>query len=80
MSQPQRHVGIDREAPGGMTDSGRIVRNARVFGLIDPSETGARRTPHRIEAFPRIAPAPASVVTKHPIVSPRFQIYSHKMN
>ena len=33
------YVGLDKEIRGGMTTIGRAIRDARVFGLIDDSET-----------------------------------------
>ncbi len=39
MSKPDRYVGIDNDINGGMTTIGKIIRDARVFGLIDESET-----------------------------------------
>ncbi len=35
----KRYVGIDNEINGGMTDTGKIVRDAWVFGLIPETET-----------------------------------------
>jgi hypothetical protein len=35
----KRYVGIDKDVDGGMTASGRIIRDAWVFGLLDESET-----------------------------------------
>ena len=35
----QRYVGIDKDIDGGMTDTGRIIRDAWTFGLIEESET-----------------------------------------
>lgn len=39
MSRPDKYVGIDNEVNGGMTTIGKIIRDAKVFGLIDDSET-----------------------------------------
>ncbi len=39
MSKPDRYVGIDNEINGGMTNIGKIIRDAWVFGIIDESET-----------------------------------------
>lgn len=36
---PKRYVGIDNEVNGGMTDTGKIIRDAWVFGLIPETET-----------------------------------------
>lgn len=35
----QRYVGIDKDINGGMTDTGRIIRDAWAFGLIEETET-----------------------------------------
>jgi hypothetical protein len=35
------YIGIDKDAYGGMTDSGKIIRDAWVFGLIPEQETCA---------------------------------------
>jgi hypothetical protein len=35
----KRYVGIDKDVDAGMTASGRIIRDAWVFGLLDESET-----------------------------------------
>ena len=37
--EPKKYVGIYNDEDGGMTDSGRIVRHAWVFGLIPETET-----------------------------------------
>ncbi len=37
--QAARYVGIDKDIDGGMTDTGRIIRDAWAFGLIPESET-----------------------------------------
>jgi hypothetical protein len=39
--KPTRYVGIDKDLYGGMTDPGRIIRDAWAFGLIPESETCA---------------------------------------
>ncbi len=40
MKKPdQRYVGIHKDQLGGMTDTGKIIRDAWVFGLIPESET-----------------------------------------
>lgn len=38
-SEPKRYVGIHKDANGGMTDTGKIIRDAWVFGFIEESET-----------------------------------------
>lgn len=45
----QRYVGIDKEINGGMTDTGRIIRDAWAFGLIEETETCAGWLPQGIE-------------------------------
>jgi hypothetical protein len=37
--QHKRYVGIDNDINGGMTDTGKIIRDAWVFGLIPEDET-----------------------------------------
>ena len=39
MNQSKQYVGIDNDINGGMTDTGRIIRDAWVFGLIPENET-----------------------------------------
>jgi len=39
--KPGTYVGIDRDVDGGMTDTGRIIRDAWAFGLIPETETCA---------------------------------------
>lgn len=41
MARDTRYVGIDKDIRGGMTDTGKIIRDAWVFGIIDESETCA---------------------------------------
>jgi hypothetical protein len=45
----QRYVGIDKEINGGMTDTGKIIRDAWVFGMIEESETCEGWSPQGIE-------------------------------
>lgn len=35
----KKYVGIDKDLNGGMTDTGKIIRDAWVFGLIPETET-----------------------------------------
>lgn len=35
----KQYVGIDKDLNGGMTDTGKIIRDAWVFGLIPETET-----------------------------------------
>ena len=39
MARPDKYVGIQNEINGGMTTIGKLIRDARVFGLIEESET-----------------------------------------
>jgi len=39
MAKPDTYVGVDNDMNGGMTTIGKLVRDAKVFGLIDDSET-----------------------------------------
>jgi hypothetical protein len=39
MVKPDKYVGVDNDINGGMTTIGKLVRDARVFGLIDDTET-----------------------------------------
>ncbi|HHJ13042.1 MAG TPA: hypothetical protein ENJ79_01510 [Gammaproteobacteria bacterium] len=39
MKEQKRYVGIDKDINGGMTDTGKIIRDAWVFGLIPETET-----------------------------------------
>jgi len=48
-SKPQRYVGIDKEVNGGMTDTGRIIRDAWVFRIIPETETCEGWLPQGIE-------------------------------
>jgi len=34
-----RYVGIDKDINGGMTDTGKIIRDAWAFGIIEETET-----------------------------------------
>jgi len=49
MAEPKRYVGIDKDINGGMTDTGKIIRDAWVFGLIDETETCEGWTAQGIE-------------------------------
>ena len=35
----KRYVGIQNDINGGMTATGKIIRDAQIFGIIDESET-----------------------------------------
>lgn len=39
MAKPDTYVGIHNDVNGGMTTIGKLVRDAKVFGLIDDKET-----------------------------------------
>jgi hypothetical protein len=39
LKEIKKYVGIHNDARGGMTDTGKIIRDAWVFGLIPESET-----------------------------------------
>lgn len=57
MAEAQRYVGIDNDLNGGMTDTGKIIRDAWVFGLIPESETCEGWTAQGIEGLWREANA-----------------------
>ena len=38
-SKPDRYVGVDKDINGGMTNIGKIIRDAWVFGLLPETET-----------------------------------------
>ena len=42
-------MGIDKDINGGMTDTGKIIRDAWVFGLIEETETCEGWLPQGIE-------------------------------
>lgn len=39
MAKPKSYVGIHNDLDGGMTPTGKIIRDAWVFGIIEESET-----------------------------------------
>ena len=39
MAKPDRYIGINNEINGGMTNIGKIIRDAWVFGIIPETET-----------------------------------------
>lgn len=39
MQDPKRYVGIDKDINGGMTATGKIIRDAWIFGLLPETET-----------------------------------------
>ena len=51
MAKPDTYVGIDNDVNGGMTTIGKLVRDARVFGLIPETETCEGWNLARIDAL-----------------------------
>lgn len=51
MSEPKTYVGLDNDLNGGMTDTGKIIRDAWVFGLLAEGETCAG---WRVEGIERL--------------------------
>ena len=51
MSELKRYVGIDKDINGGMTDTGKIIRDAWVFGIIPETETCENWTAQGIESL-----------------------------
>ncbi len=51
MTTERTYVGIDQDLNGGMTDTGKIIRDAWAFGLIPETETCTGWTVPRIEAL-----------------------------
>ncbi len=49
MNGRKTYVGIDKDKHGGMTDTGKIIRDAWAFGLIPENETCAGWTLAAIE-------------------------------
>ncbi len=49
MNRNKVYAGIDKDAYGGMTDIGKIIRDAWVFGLLPETETCAGWEHGRIE-------------------------------
>ncbi|MDX2506074.1 MAG: hypothetical protein QNL62_16575 [Gammaproteobacteria bacterium] len=39
MAKPNTYVGVDNDVNGGMTTIGKLIHDAKVFRLIDDSET-----------------------------------------
>jgi hypothetical protein len=39
MAKPDKYIGIDKDMYGGMTNIGKIIRDAWVFGIIPETET-----------------------------------------
>lgn len=51
MAEPKTYVGLDNDIHGGMTDTGKIIRDAWVFGLLPEGETCAG---WRVEGIERL--------------------------
>ncbi|MCC2110682.1 MAG: hypothetical protein KDJ16_01460, partial [Hyphomicrobiales bacterium] len=51
MGDDKRYVGIDNDLNGGMTETGKIIRDAWIFGLIDEGDTCTGWTAQGIEAL-----------------------------
>ncbi|GGD25340.1 hypothetical protein [Sinisalibacter lacisalsi] len=51
MQKSKRYVGIDNDMNGGMTDTGKIIRDAWVFELIPETETCEGWLAHGIEGL-----------------------------
>ncbi len=51
MARERIYVGIDKDAKGGMTPTGNIIRDAWVFDLIPESETCTGWTVQGIDAL-----------------------------
>lgn len=49
MKQQKQYVGIENDIFGGMTDTGKIIREAWVFGIIPETETCEGWLPQGIE-------------------------------
>lgn len=51
MAKPERYAGLHNDANGGMTEIGKIIRDAWVFGLIAETETCENWTIAGIDAL-----------------------------
>lgn len=51
MNRRNTYAGLDDDSFGGMTPTGRIIRDAKVFGLIPEDETCAGWSLSRIQAI-----------------------------
>lgn len=51
MKDPRTYVGLHNDLKGGMTDTGKIIRDAWVFGLIPETETCEGWRSEAIEAL-----------------------------
>ncbi len=51
MAKPTTYIGLDKEMNGGMTNIGKIIRDAKVFSIIDDEETCEGWNIGRIDAL-----------------------------
>jgi len=51
MKDTKRYVGINNDLHGGMTDTGKIIRDGWAFGLIGEDETCEGWLAHEIEGL-----------------------------
>ena len=51
MAKPETYVGINNDVNGGMTTIGKLIRDARVFGLLPETETCEGWNLARIDAL-----------------------------
>jgi len=51
MPKPNKYIGINNDLHGGMTNIGKIIRDAWVFGLIPETETCKGWTVQGIDAL-----------------------------
>lgn len=47
----KRYVGIDDDSHGGMTPTGKVIREAWIFGLLPEGEGCSGWTPAQVEAL-----------------------------
>ncbi len=51
MQEARRYVGIDKDINGGMTATGKIIRDAWIFGILPETETCEGWLPQGIETL-----------------------------
>ncbi|MGA1181193.1 MAG: hypothetical protein ACO3U1_11390 [Marivivens sp.] len=51
MQTDKRYVGIDKDINGGMTTTGKIIRDAWIFGILPETETCEGWLPQGIETL-----------------------------
>ena len=51
MANLNKYIGINNDVNGGMTAIGKLIRDAKVFGILDDSETCEGWNHSRIEAL-----------------------------